>query len=200
MRGVYESLPSTGKTTLCRKLLNALRLHSRYHVVELRHTHISKNDLFESLTDKTLIELNSTLSAKKLARMSLIKLLEEGKRAVIVIDDADALSKSTRKALLRLAAKTHDNNKLLHLAMFLNSEVFRQFDEGEATLIAETQYPKMTLNPVKVADTKTFIEHRLSMAGHSGTEIFTASAIISDASEGKPSIINLLGHKAMILA
>jgi MSHA biogenesis protein MshM len=199
---LVESLPGTGKTTLCRKFLNALRLHSRYHAFELRHAHISKNDLFKSLTDKTLIELDSTLSAKKLARMSLIKLLEEGKRAVIVIDDADALSKSIRKALLRLAATTHHNHKLLRVVMFLNSEVFRPFDEEEVTLITDTQHPKMTLNPVKATDTKTFLEHRLSIAGHSGTEIFTpdAIAIISDASEGKPSIINLLAHKAMMLA
>jgi len=58
------------------------------------------------------------------------------------------------------------------------------------------------LPPLTRDCTQTYIEFRLTKAGYNGSQLFTPSAIdaIFRASQGIPRVINILCHKAMMVA
>lgn len=200
---IVEGTSGSGKTSLCRKLLNALRVHKRYVTLELRHANMSKSDLYVSLAEQIKPQALSKQPTKKNIETALHNLVEAGDRPILVVDNAEALPKKTRKAILRLASFTHNGERLLRVVMFANSDSTAPFNASETPLFDECLGRRVALTKIKDRDVGEYLSKRLDMAGSSdGTNTFTDKAIklISKSCDGCPRLINLIAHKAMLIA
>ncbi len=184
-----------GKTTLARRMLDSLP-ESRYEAAMLVivHAGITANWLLKRIASQLGVE---DPAEDKLAILSqlynrLLEIHSQGKRAVVLIDEAQMLG--TRelmeefRGLLNLEVPEH---KLITFIFFGLPELENnlRLDPPLAQRIALRYH----LRPLTVADTTAYIQHRLRVAGASGP-LFPASLMpeIHRLTNGVPRLINTL--------
>ena len=197
-----EGSSGYGKSSVCRKFLNALRAHKRYAPLELQHSNIPRKDLFISLAEQIGLRADDTLITFKRIKAELKGLKSREKRVVLVIDNAEALPKKTRKTVLKLAAKTYCGERLIRVVMFFNNDVKSILEESEEALFRQCKGRYLALTKINDGAVGEYLEKKLKLAGASDSTYFTASAtrLIGLASDGCPRVINSIAHKAMISA
>jgi type II secretory pathway predicted ATPase ExeA len=190
----------TGKTTLARRLLDSLP-EDEYEASLLVIIHSDVDSAW--LLKRVAAQLGvGDLSGEKvdiLGRLyqRLVEISDAGKKAVILIDEAQMLKKP---------ALMEEFRGLLNLELpekKLLSFVFFGLPELDACLasdppLAQRVAVKFRLQPFAPETTAAYIRHRLSLAG-ADEEIFTegASALIHEHSKGIPRLINVICDNAL---
>ncbi|HEY8331801.1 MAG TPA: AAA family ATPase, partial [Pseudomonas sp.] len=125
----------TGKTLLCRALLNALSEDDgRWQVAWLPNPGLSPRDLRQALAhelriaDAEHLDDHSLLAA---LNQRLIELAAEGKRTVLLIDEAQALPPKTLEALRLLTNLETEHCKLLQVVLFGQPELDAVLEQPE---------------------------------------------------------------------
>lgn len=125
--------------------------------------------------------------------------LSEGKKFVILIDNAESLSINSLEKILQLCAVTMQDAPLVQCFLF-----------GEGSIVEKLAQFSLRELPANIADikldalgdyeTRHYIEHRLIQAGWQGDPEITHSAyqLIYGLSEGIPWHINLLCHRVFL--
>ena len=191
----------TGKTTLCRALLNLLD-------EKTKTAFIFNSNLSESLLMQTIVEDLGIKTAQKskgglfseLNRF-LIEQLALGNNVVLIIDEAQNLSTRLLEQIRMLSNLESENEKLLQIVLVgqpelrdkLNAPNLRQLRQRIAV-----RYHIEALNQDEVAQ---YIRHRLNLAGANGSlAVFDESAVaeIFRYSKGIPRLINMVCNKALL--
>ena len=112
----------TGKTLLCRKLMNTLG--DKFQLVYIPNPQLSSYGLQVALAEELGLKitryvhrLNKTISDK------LLELAAEGKRVVLCIDEAQAMPEETMESLRLLTNLETEKSKLLHVVLFGQPEL-----------------------------------------------------------------------------
>jgi MSHA biogenesis protein MshM len=131
-------------------------------------------------------------------RNRLLALAEQGKRVVLVIDEAHQLPDITFETLRLLTNLETEKFKLLQVVIVLDSRLkqpsMRQLNQRISF--------SCTLSPMSFAATAGYIYHRIRVADCRSKLRFTDRAIrqICKASGGIPRVINVLCHKSLMVA
>jgi len=193
----------TGKTTLCQTLLE--RLDSKELLVaNIVTTQLKEDDLLH------LVASNLGLRVANASKAILLRELErmfqqqarEGRRVLIVVDEAQNLPPSSVEELRMLSNFTQNGRPLVQVFL-LGQEEFRAtllgpgFEQLRQRVIATYH-----LNPLDEAETRTYIEHRLSRVGWKRDPEFTddAFAAIYAFCHGVPRRVNNLCDRLMLYA
>ena len=193
----------TGKTLLCRRFL-----------ASIDHNHVSAYIPNPYLEPRTLLfalaaELRLALPQdadqhhllKELSR-GLLNFARQGKTVVVCLDEAQAMPIETLEALRLLTNLETEKRKLLQVILFGQPELDQKL-EGESVRQLKQritfQYRLMALRRDEVDQ---YLAHRLRVAGFRGDRLFTPSAarLVHRRSGGVPRLINVIAHKAMLLA
>ena len=193
----------TGKTLLCRLLLNALE--GKLTTAYLPNPHLGPTELFEAIADElgvTLDDASNTHRALSTLQKYLIENAASARSVVLVIDEAQSMPVETLEALRLLTNLETERRKLLQVVLFGQpelDELLRRSDLRQLSQRITFQHRLETLAPARVSD---YLQHRLAKAGWNGGRLFRPAAVrlISRASGGTPRLINILAHKAMIAA
>lgn len=192
-----------GKTTLARRLLDALP-EEEYEAAlfVIIHSGVTASWLLRRIALQLGVE---NPAQEKLALLSqlyqrLVQIHEQGRKAVVLIDEAQMLE--TRELM-------EEFRGLLNLEMperKLISFVFFGLPEVERNLrldppLAQRVAMRYRLEPLNAESTRSYIEHRIRTAGGTGVP-FTPAAIevLHQLSGGSPRIINTLGDNALFEA
>ena len=195
--------PGMGKTTLLFTGLEQLRESAK--TVFLFETMATRENLLQAL----LIDLGVPDSHGNIielqARLNEVcaQYTRDGKRMVVVIDEAQNLDESVLEFVRMLSNFETSREKLIHIVL-----------SGQPQLAEKLALPGMVqlrqrisivahLEPLSQEDTRIYIEHRLKAAGYlSQTSLFTqpAMALIAEHSQGIPRNINNLCFNAMSIA
>lgn len=192
----------SGKTLLCRKLLNSLGdefITAYIPNPDLNPTELRRALLRELNVDPAALQDQPELLAA--INQRLLQLHAEGKQVVLLIDEAQALPSDTLEALRLLTNLETEKNKLMQIVLFgqpelddrLNQNSLRQFKQR----ICFSYYlPKMTREELD-----TYLFHRLAVAGQTYNALFSKRArkILFKASQGVPRLINILCHKSLLV-
>ena len=192
----------TGKTTILRNLLKSIPeqmevafiLNPRLTVIELLETICEEFGLTQSKdgsqTVKNYVDLlNSFLRDNNANNRS----------AVLIIDEAQNLSTSVLEQIRLLTNIETDNKKLLQIILIGQPELEEMLLRMELRQLAQRITARYRLEPLNKQETKTYIEHRLRVAGTNAT-IFKDSAIstIFKTTSGIPRLINLVCDRALL--
>lgn len=194
----------TGKTLICRKLLDSLNEH--YITAYIPNPYIEPATLLLAIADELGLSVRANINQHRLLKNLtefLLQTSEKQKRAVvIVLDEAHVLPAETLEALRLLSNLETERRKLLQLVLFGQPELNNRLDQPSIRQLQQRITFSANLEPMTAPEMEYYIAHRLAVAGHYGPRLFSASAIrcIYKNSGGIPRLINILGHKAMLTA
>lgn len=193
----------TGKTMLCRKLLNTL--DSDYYTAYIPNPFLNPSALYRALAEELGIICRTRDGINEFQHAineRLVELVGEGKQVVLVIDEAQAVPIKTLEALRLISNLETETSKLIHIVLFGQPELDRLLEQESLRQLRQRISFSCHLSPLDQEGSRDYVSHRLNMAGYNGNQLFDdkALALLYRVSHGVPRLINILSHKAMMCA
>jgi TonB family protein len=194
--------PGLGKTTLLYALLERYGPTSRTAFV---FTARSRGDeLLRQILDdfEVPVPKDEVNAMYRSFRDMLVAEASSGRRVILFLDEAQALSASALNAVRLLSNFETRSSKLLHIIIAGQSELADVLKQPKLAALRQRINKPTRLRPLSFGETRQYIEHRLQVAGAGYSDIFTpgALALIAEKSEGIPRAINRLCMNAMTVA
>jgi MSHA biogenesis protein MshM len=193
----------TGKTMLCRELLN--RLGDEYVVAYLPNPPATSKDLHKVLAHELNIptkNIKEHCELLKVINEKLLNICQSGKKVVIVIDEAQVISDKGLEGLRLLSNLETESKKLLHIVLFGQPELDKKLAKKVLRQLKQRILFSYRLRSITNKELPSYVYHRLAKAGNKYTDIFSRQAmqLLANAGQGIPRLINILCHKALISA
>jgi MSHA biogenesis protein MshM len=193
----------TGKTLLCRKLLNTIE--DRFVTAYIPNPMLTPYGLQSAVADELGLDMSRHYGHHQLLKMITDRLMEitaEGKSVVLCIDEAQAMPTETMEALRLLTNLETEKQKLLQVILFGQPELDERLNETNVRQLKQRITFSYQLKPIDREGMELYLNHRLSVAGYKGGNLFEFKAMDSlyKASRGIPRLINILSHKSMLSA
>lgn len=193
----------TGKTLLCRLLLNSL--DDTYVTVYIPNPDLTSDSLRLSLAHELGLMLEKDLPQNQLLEAinrRLLELHQAGKKTVLVIDEAQALPEVCLEAVRLLTNLETEEKKLLQVVLFGQPELDAKLDQTSLRQLLQRITFSYKLKALTWADFEMYLFHRLAKAGYTYGSLFTkrAKKRLYRASRGLPRLMNVLCHKSMLVS
>jgi type II secretory pathway predicted ATPase ExeA len=189
----------TGKTVLINRLIGCL--DENVNVVCFPKGNLSFEQMLKKILIKLQLPLGRIIKGAMLHQLNeyLIQNLARGKNLVLIIDEAQDISKDIMEELRLISNLETSTSKLLQIIFVgqpitetkLNTRGLRQLKQRIGTISRITR-----LSP---AESMEYIDHRLLHAGRHSDAVFSpgALALICKCADGVPRKINVLCHNAL---
>jgi MSHA biogenesis protein MshM len=193
----------TGKTLLCRKFMATLE--EDFVTAYIPNPYLEPRTLMMALADELEVTLEKDVDQHQLLKSITNRLLElagEGKRVLLCLDEAQAIPVESLEALRLLTNLETEKRKLLQIVLFGQPELDRNLALDSIRQLAQRITFHYHLGPLSRDDLDFYVAHRLRVAGFSGSRLFARGAVsqLFKTSGGVPRLVNILAHKALMLA
>lgn len=193
----------TGKTLICRKLLNELPDH--FVAAYIPNPYLNPAELRRSVASELNVELSAQADQQEFTQriqQRLIDIHRQNQGVVLIIDEAQALPVESIEALRLMTNLETESRKLLQVVLFGQPELNDKLALPELRQLKQRVTFAYSLQLMDADQVYQYVRHRLSVAGYRGTEVFSARCckLLFKASKGTPRIVNVLCHKALMLA
>ena len=192
----------SGKTMLCRVLME--RLPATVETIYLANPSLSRDEILFAIGDELKLQLEKGQTTRILRALQehLIRLFGEGRRVVVLIDEAHAMPDETLEEIRLLSNLESNRHKLLQIVLFGQSELDEHLDTAGMRQLRERITQSFHLEPLVRSDIENYIDFRMRAAGYRGPKIFNPRAIklIASASQGLTRRVNILSDKALLAA
>lgn len=190
----------SGKTTVCRTLLNKLDARTRTALVT--NTHISGKDLLCTILEDLGVEYRPGSKAQLLSRLNayLIEQLRDDHNVVVIIDEAQNLKPAVLEEVRMLSNLETENEKLIQIIFLGQPELKKKLALPRLEQLRQRIAVFYHLTPLSEEDAKKYILHRLKIASKSDRQYFTDKAldIVCQFSKGVPRLINQICDSALL--
>lgn len=202
----------TGKTLLCRRFLAhaagsapADAAAGRYRTAYVPNPCLSPRSLLLAIARELkfrIVSVNSDGEILETMNRSLLRLAARGSRAVVCLDEAQAMPVETLEALRLLSNLETEKRKLIQVVLFGQPELDQKLARHDLRQLRTRISFHYQLSALSSAETQVYLEHRLRMAGHRGGAVFPkeVARAIHDYSRGVPRLVNIIAHKSLLLA
>lgn len=190
----------TGKTTLCRTLLNrlddkiktALILNPSFSDLQLLQMII--NDLGITCTKTTKLDLVGAI-AQFLVEQSM-----KGNNVAIIIDECQNLNIRQLEQIRLLSNLETEKEKLLQIILVGQPELAEKLKNPALRQLSQRVTVRYHILPLHQDEINRYITHRLQVAKADSRLQFTPEAVeaIFEYSKGTPRIINILCDRALL--
>jgi len=193
--------PGTGKTTVVRKFISSLSDDIIYALILTPK--LEPEEFLKVVLDDlgVHIEADSKHDLLKKFREFLEKKVSEGKKVLIIVDEAQNLPEETLEELRLLSNLETANEKLVQIILLGQPELDEKLKLPQLRQLNQRITNKIRLMPLTEDETFRYVYHRLAVAGK-GNIKFKDSAIkkIYKYSKGIPRIINILASRSLMSA
>src|SRR5881296_702341 len=193
----------TGKTTLLRAFLAGLGPETA--TAYIFNPPLSALELLKTINGELGL-FAKTRSRKKLVDALNVHLLaqrEAGRRSIVIIDEAQALSIDVLEQLRLLSNLETTTEKLLRIVLVGQPQLRALLLHPALVQLNQRITLRWHMGPLSRVETAAYVRHRLRVAGE-GQEgrIFTQPALrlIHRLSGGVPRLVNMIAHRAMLAA
>lgn len=196
---VMVAKPGMGKTTLLFRLLDYLQ--DRARTVFVFHTQCNSVDLLRYIladmkikyTGKDLVEMHALLNE------ALLNEARVGRTVVVAIDESQNLSHEVLETIRLLSDFETPRRKLLQIILCGQPELGHKLAHPDLIQLRQRITVLCRLAPLSLREVTGYIDHRLQIAGHRGSGLFTPEAVqlISSESRGIPRVINTICSSAL---
>lgn len=192
----------SGKTMLCRVLLE--RLPETVDTVYLANPSLTRDELLHSIADELSIKLTGegTRVAMRELFEHLIGLYAQGRRVVILIDEAHAMPDETLEQVRLLSNLESSRHKLLQMVLFGQPELDDTLAKVSMRQLKDRITHSFRMRPLTQPEISTYLSFRIRAAGYRGPDLFSPKAVglIATASNGLSRRINILADKSLLAA
>ena len=192
----------SGKTMLCRVLME--RLPPAVETIYLGSPSLSRDEILFAISDELKLDMQDKRTTRVLRGLQehLIRLFGEGRRVVVLIDEAHAMPKETLEEIRLLSNLESNRHKLLQIVLFGQPELDQHLSTQAMRQLKERITHSFLLEPLVRSDIENYIDFRMRAAGYRGPKVFNRGAIklIARASQGLTRRVNILADKALLAA
>ncbi len=192
----------SGKTMLCRMLLE--RFPDKVEAVYLANPSLSREEMLYAIADGLSLNLEGqrvNIILQTLQNHLELK-LTQGKRVVILVDEAHAMPLETMEELRLLYNLQVGNHKLLHIVLFGQPELNEKLSQPNMRQLKDRIIHHFSMLPLSQNIIESYLLFRMRAAGYRGPSPFTAPAatLIGKASQGLMRRVNILADKSLLAA
>jgi len=191
----------TGKTTLCRALLN--ELDAKTKTAFILNPRLSEIQFIRAIIEDfgIVIKRNSKIEMIKGLNDFLIKQLTSNNNVVLIIDEAQNLKNNLLEEVRLLSNLETEKEKLFQIVLVGQPELRTKLADPELEQLQQRISIRYHMLPLDKEEISGYVQHRLSVAGASENVVFEDSAIneIHSYSGGVPRKINIVCDRAMLL-
>lgn len=191
-----------GKTTLTRALL--ARLGDSVKTALLINPILSVEELLKAITKDFGIYVRMSTPQRQIDALNkfLLKNVENGKNALVVVDEAQNLSIEALEVLRMLTNLETDKTKLLQIMLVGQPELLHKLKKHEMRQLEQRITTRFHMTPFSEVEMCRYVNHRLNLAGGHGKVFFDSKAykLLFKKTKGYPRLINILCDRALIAA
>lgn len=193
----------TGKTTIIRCLLE--QLPEDTDIALILNPMASVPELLSSICDE--------LGARYIADQPTVKTLTDalynrllenhmaGKKTVLLIDEAQSLSREALEQIRLLTNLETNTEKLLNIILVGQPELNELLSQPSLRQLAQRITARYHLEPLTLDETRAYIDHRLQVAGlEEGRKLIPAALVdeVHRFSGGIPRLINIICERMLL--
>lgn len=196
----------TGKTMLCRKVLNTLEEDKENYITAyIPNPVLSPKGLFLAFAEELNIEIDQDVGHHRLLKAITERLVEHSannKQVVLFIDEAHAMPEQTLEALRLLTNIETEQVKLFQVVLFAQPELDSLLSQPSLRQLRQRITFSFEIEALDRDGVERYVVHRLATAGYNGPFLFSKRALdmLYKTSNGIPRIVNILCHKALMVA
>jgi general secretion pathway protein A len=199
----------TGKTTLCRALLE--QTDAKTFTALVLNPFLSEEDLLRSILQEFGVVSRDEIRRGRLAGVSKVELIETlnefllslqalRARALLIIDEAQNLPLQVLEQIRILSNLETEKDKLLQIVLVGQPNLKHMLRSDDLRQLEQRVSIRYDLKPLSQDETLAYVQHRLSVAGGGAAVTFGPKAIarVHKLTDGIPRLINLLCDRALV--
>jgi len=197
----------TGKTLLCRRLLQSLG--DDFQTAYIPNPNLTPLGLLLQLAEELGADTAALGQAAetqyqhlllKALSQRLLALALENKRALLCLDEVQAMPIETLEALRLLTNFETEKRKLVQVVIFGQPELDEKLDHPSIRQLKQRITFDFHLGPLTGPELARYLAHRMAVAGYDGARLFSAPALsmLKWRTGGIPRLINIVAHKALM--
>ena len=213
-----------GKTLLCRKFLATINQGKqsttligtqdqavaaapvpRFITAYIPNPYLEPNSLLMALAEEFRVPLEKTGDQYQLLKgltHSLLECARNGQRALLCLDEAQAMPLESLEVLRLLTNLETEKRKLLQVVLFGQPELNERLKHHSVRQLRQRISFQYDLKGLRKNELERYLRHRLVVAGFAGETLFSDSAVakLHRITAGTPRLVNIVAHKALMLA
>jgi len=192
----------TGKTTVCRCLLE--HLPENAEVAFILNPKLTVEELLATICDEFGISYPEGNKSNKVFVSAindyLLNAHEEGKRAILILEEAQNLSIDVLEQIRLLTNLETNQRKLLQIVLLGQPELRRLLVHPQLRQLNQRITVRYHLAPLLKEEIPAYVNHRLSVAGHVRGQLFSKKPLseLYRLTGGIPRLINMICDRALI--
>ena len=191
----------TGKTTIARNLLANIA-DENIVAAQLVTTKLTPNELLDLVAAEFKITVTGNSKADVLQSIEkfLINLNKQGKRALLLVDEAQNLPVETVEELRMLSNFQLDNKPLIQSFLLGQEELKAIISAPDMEQFRQRIIASAHLKPLNAEEVKNYINHRLAQANCNTDTLFSDEAfqLIFEKTLGVPRKINIFVDRLLL--
>ena len=191
-----------GKTTLLRQLLKHVEADSVIGLIS--NAQGDRGELIQWVLHSLGVKFDPEdgyVSQFQILQDFLIQTYAEGRRVILIFDEAQNLSEGSLEELRMLTNINSNKDELIQLVLVGQEELRDMIKKPALRQLAQRIAASFHLKPLTEAATNEFIVHRLRVAGGTGDEIDEkAKMLIYEVSHGTPRLVNQVCDMSLLYA
>lgn len=193
----------TGKTLLCRRLLNTLH-EDEYVSVYIPNPALNPQALWRAIGHELEVDVNNVdiHQLQERIQQRLLSLAQKDLSVVLVVDEAQCIPEDSLEALRLISNLEAESRSLIQIVLFGQPEL--------NTLLAQHRFRQLKQRITYSAELKAmdsecmqhYIQQRMILAGYRGMPVFEKKALklMNKTTAGIPRLINIIAQKALFSA
>ena len=192
----------SGKTMLCRVLMERLPAH--VDTIYLATPSLARDEILHAIGDELQLKLPEARTSVALRELQeqLIRRYGEGRRVVILIDEAHVMPEETLEQVRLLSNLESSRHKLLQIVLFGQPELDAALAKTSLRQLRDRITHAFRMRPLDRPEVAKYLSFRMRAAGYRGPDVFSPGAVgaIARAAGGLTRRINILADKALLSA
>ena len=193
----------TGKTLLCRRLLNTVS--DDFVTAYIPNPFLTPDGLLLALAEELGLDVDQEKGRHHVLgeiNKKLMSIKESGKQVVFLLDEAQAMPEESIEVLRLLTNLETETEKLLQVVLFGQPELNDVLARDSLRQLRQRITFSYSLPTLTLEEVNSYINHRLNRSGFPSVNLFNTKAVqaLAEASAGIPRLINILCHKSLLVA
>ena len=189
-----------GKTTVCRAMME--QLGDRYATALILNPVLNADQLVKAIAMEFGLNVKSLDRLETVAALNtfLLQQVENGKDAVLIIDEAQDLTNDLLEQVRLLSNLETDDRKLLQIILMGQPELKDRLDDFNLRQLRQRITVRYHLRPLTRTEVGQYVHHRLQISGANGAPYFTNAALwrIYSYTAGVPRLVNAVCDKCLL--
>jgi putative secretion ATPase (PEP-CTERM system associated) len=201
---VVTGVPGTGKSLLVQTIFAELAAGQRMVLSSINNTNLEADDVLRAVSNSFDVYCGDSSKAALLNALEnfLIEKNRQGKRVLLIVDEAQNLPKRALEELRMLSNFQRGDQPLMQIMLLGQQQLQSILADPAMEQLTQRVIASCHLYPLDSTEIRSYIEHRLRHVGWRGKPSFSgeALALIGHITRGIPRLINTFCDRLLLAA